>query len=475
MAQAQKIHAQVQKKDLKKLIPRVITSSPKVVGDVVNGLEHLLFGSRERIKFSLNLSNAKKLAAWVKANFPGVKTNFSEISKEGKFYALRLWKESALGAVPFREAPKPKRQGPRTEPGLLEKPVHLTLRGWNVKYQKEEASAFDAVQKRASREFSEWFNSLSEQDKRAFVLFVRSNALSAEQAKRERKGGAVSGRASAQQLRTIMDSYLKENALESEMKDYIARSKSAQEFVGIFLSKNPQLGKFLGANFGDFKEGLFYFFMEHQLTAQQVVEKSSEFLGLMKSIESISKGIIKRRSDTRYGTARGVSDSQVREIVASSFFGQVFYHLDARFMLSIVTLESNFDMSRGDHGVGVTQQITNAANNDLKSPLMRKQMDRLAGIRVERQMVTMSLLGENIFLNMMEGVKTATLKCGAAGIRTSDIGSSSQKQLARAALVASYYNGNLSPHPAHPERTVQEVYREQFALLYKNHRKLFAA
>jgi len=62
-----------------------------------------------------------------------------------------------------------------------------------------------------------------------------------------------------------------------------------------------------------------------------------------------------------------VSDDQIKEIVATSVFTELFYSIPADFITLISAYESNFSMEYWKGGYGTTQQTIKGANTVLQS------------------------------------------------------------------------------------------------------------
>ncbi|MFA5077232.1 MAG: hypothetical protein WC488_02290, partial [Candidatus Micrarchaeia archaeon] len=302
-----------------------------------------------------------------------------------------------------------------------------------------------------------------EGEKRAFLLFLSSRALDCETS----IGLPRSGPQLFELIKTKVADYLETNGTEGIRSAYAELAKHARSQRDAFLSTNRWLSGFFGSDesLADFKTGLFYFFMEHS-SISDVGSQGSAFFSLKKEMEDYAARIIKWKGVNLKSGDAPLNPAQIREITASAFFGQIFYHLDAKAMLVIVRNETEFENKIGVSGVGFTQQTNQAANSDLRGNVERARLARNAGIRIERQVVDMDLLSRNVFLNIMEGVKTFSLKCGIVGIKPSDV---STHNLEASAKVAFHYNGNTAQHPVHP-LSIQQVYENNFKTLYGSRR-----
>jgi hypothetical protein len=378
--------------------------------------------------------------------------------------------DSIASIIPFARIPPAERVHDTPSPQLWPVPGMPNLAPGRMPTGEpnlEEAAVFSALRREAfkSRSFSYRFGQMNDARKRELALFARAEALSDFSRANDPSGSTP--RASAEKLDSILSAYLEKNGVDSVLSAYFQKSSRAEACVRAFIGANPGIAAFLGGQTDDFKSGLKYFFMEHNMTDAELAEKSRAFSGAMFAMKRVSDYLLGMRdSKEKFAPSSRVSDDQVREVCASAYFGKAFYGMDAKFMLSIALIESNLEMVSGVNGTGITQQTGDAANNDLKSENARSLLSASANIGIERQMVDMQLLGENVFLNMMEGVKTASLKCIAAKVPASSL-SSAPASLDATAHVAFLYNGNTSPFPGNPELTYQQVYESRFREVYK--------
>lgn len=416
-----------QKQKLLKSIP--IKSTEKIEGIVRRRLDEFLAGKHDYLVLKLNKANATALGDYLEKNLPGVETS---LYREGEYWAVRA--KRAAGAA---EAPQARKANLVMPPYLAHK------QGWENRYRDTEYVILAELEKThgLNAEFAKWFNALDEIDKRGFLLYVHSEAVSdhigkkAEYANKWDRNPAFLGK--------LASKYLSTHNMKELMKQYGQLSARARSNSYQFLSKNAWLQQDLGENLADFKEGLYYFFMEHKLSPDEVSRKASEFLALKDSIRRTSERTIgEKGKDLRTSPAANVSDSQIREIVSASAFGQVFYSVDSSFTLSIVLRESNFDMRRGGHGLGVTQQTTRGGHFSLVSTFWREKTNKVTGADLEMQLVSMHVLNNNVFSNVMEGVKTVGVKCAERGIDTSQIDAQTEAGIRNARRIAYAYNGS---------------------------------
>ena len=446
-------------------------------------LTSVISGNSERTSLLLNGNNAAALSKSVNELSGG--SLMASTQKEGSLWRIKIWRapESQMPELAIiSPAPRPMHfdnlmKSSKIIPSLasvqpkktavLNSPSYLECIGWELMYQKTEAVVFKELDSVVSARsaFASKFNSLTDEQKREFLLFLRSEALDCNNIVKDMNRFAF-----YRETQKRVKSYLSGADLNSLMARFSKLEEAARKSADIFISKNPWLEKSLGSpEMQDLKAGLVYFFMENPMKKDEVMRKSEAFLELKPEIERMSSRIISRKvNPTRtLSTSANVSDSGIREIVASAFFSQVAYALDSRALLTIITIESNFEQARGGHGIGVTQQTTFAANTALHAKFVRDSLFKLSGITQERQMVSMLLLGQNTFLNVMEGAKTFSLKCGVVKISTGQV-SRERSMLEKSSMVAYHYNGNVAPHPANPEMEVREAYRRRFKSIYSS-------
>ncbi|MDD5337226.1 MAG: hypothetical protein PHS02_01970 [Candidatus ainarchaeum sp.] len=336
------------------------------------------------------------------------------------------------------------------------------------KYLERQYVVFQQLSKvHCTSSFSDWFNSREEAEKRAFLLLLSSRALDCKTSVRLPRSGLEL----LELLRTKTADYLKRNSVDDVRHAYGELAQNAKSKLDAFMDANRWLPGFFGSaeSMADFRTGLFYFFMEHS-SISDIGSQSGAFFSLKSEMEDYARRIIKwKETNLKPGDAP-MNPAQIREITASAFFGQVFYHLDAKAMLVIVRNETEFENKIGVSGVGFTQQTNQAANSDLRGNEERKALTRQTGIKIEQQVVDMDLLSRNVCLNIMEGVKTFSLKCGLVGIKPSDV---SPHNLEKSSEVAFHYNGNKKQHPD-SSLSIREVYMNNFMTLYGS-RRFFSA
>jgi hypothetical protein len=333
---------------------------------------------------------------------------------------------------------------------ILDKPSYLTEMSTDEnRYIGSESSVFDVIDKSSNDNlrFSLWFNDLSEEHKRGFILYVRSSALSSllGDMMSFSEEQWLSGRSG--ETARITKRFMKNNDLSSLKKEYNDIYINAEAQRELFLNVNDWLSDYLGENYEDFKDGLFYFFAEHELDDGGISTKSLQFSNMKKMVMVVSDAIIESRGDnTRISPKLDVSDSQIREIVAASFFTELFYDIPAEFMLLISAYETNFSMEFWHGGSGTTQQTMRAANTVLQSDYWIERAYRSSGIRIRYQMVPISAL-DNVFLCITEAAKTIAIKAAELRIKTRDIRPTKKVEFAGQLLPVTWataykYNGS---------------------------------
>jgi hypothetical protein len=307
---------------------------------------------------------------------------------------------------------------------ILDKPFYLKeSKADQNRHIGSESSVFDVIDKSRSEnlKFSMWFNGLNEEQKRGFILYVRSSALSSLLGNKmsfseEQWLSGRSGETARITRRFMENSDL--ISLKNAYKEIYTNAEAQRE---LFLGVNEWLSYYLGDNYEDFKNGLFYFFSEHILDDEEVSTKSFQYSNMKKIITIVSDAIIENRGEnTRISPKLDVSNSQIREIVAASFFTELFYDIPAEFMLLISAYETNFSMEFWHGGSGTTQQTMRAANTVLQSDYWIERAYRSSGIRIRHQMVPISAL-DNVFLCISEAAKTIAIKAAELRVKTSDI------------------------------------------------------
>ncbi|UCG77673.1 MAG: hypothetical protein JSV21_08845 [Nitrospirota bacterium] len=312
-----------------------------------------------------------------------------------------------------------------------------------------ESAVFDVIDDNGPENlgFSMWFNGLNDEHKRGFILYVRSVALSSllgqKEAFSDKDWTAGRSRATASLTREFMTN----TNIEELRKEYISIIADAEKERAAFLRKNSWLKDYLGENFNDFEEGLLYFFCEHLFSYDEVDANAARFLELRPVIGVVSAAIINDKgANSRISPRADVSDNQIREIVAASFFTELFYGIPTDYMLLISAFETNFAMEFWYGGSGTTQQTLRAANTVLQSDYWIEKVQEASGVRIRHQMVPVNVL-DNVFLCMTEAAKTISIKVAELNIRTSDIKPSKNVMFAGKSLPVTWataykYNGS---------------------------------
>lgn len=353
----------------------------------------------------------------------------------------------------------------------------------NTMYMDTEASVFEAFNAQGVKDlyFPLWFNSLSEEKKRGFILFVRSAALTSLLGDKIGFTDEEWLMAHSNKIAELTETYLHNTDTSDLMDQFTAISDDAADRRDIFMEKNSWLSSYLGENISDFETGLFYFFSEHALMTSDVEEKATQFLSLNKKIQTVSNAIIGSRSlKSRISPRNDVADEQIREIVAASFFMELFYEVPADFMLLITAYETNFSLAFWEGGQGATQQTTRAANTVLHSDFWIEKVQESSGANIQMQMVALSSL-DNVFLGISEAAKTIAIKAAELQIRTKDITPNKMVQIAGQSLPATWatayrYNGSKKHARAYAQ-TVHNYYlkRKYWLQAYdSNDRNLYA-
>lgn len=305
------------------------------------------------------------------------------------------------------------------EKNALAEPAYFS--GGN-RFISQDKAIFSKISEHAYSDgkFQGWFSSISEQEKRGFVLYIGSRAISSHIKNTEEFG---EGHWNAYgNISSLAAEYLGRTPLAELMTDYEEMRRKAQAQREIFLERNRWLSDFLGEKYSDFEEGLLYFLMEHQYTTKEIVKKAESFAKLRKKISLVSHDIIDDRENyTRVSPGSGASDAQVREIVAAAALGQAFYSVNARVSIPIFAWESNFEMKSESKGDGVSQITGRASVMALHSGYWRERVRNYSGAPVRMQLANRNLLNNNVFSNVMEGVKSITLKCAEDGMPTSEL------------------------------------------------------
>jgi len=327
--------------------------------------------------------------------------------------ACLIWLAVAVGLVSFIEAKKE-----------IRTPAYLYGAGVQMPgLIRAESAVFDIIRARGEHDadFAIWFNGLNDTEKRGFILYVRSRALSSVLG--DRVGFSDEHWLVNRPERTadLAAKLIGRTPLRDMAGEYDAIRLQAEEQQEAFLGSNEWLASYLGENYDDFRTGLFYFFAEHVFTDKGIREKASRFSGARGMIRSVSDAIISNRGyNSRISPREDVTDDQIREIVAASFFTELFYGIPADFMLLISAYESNFAMEYWYGGVGTTQQTMRAANTILQSEYWIDRVYEASGVKIRHQLVTVSAL-DNVFLCITEAAKTIAIKAAELKISTHDI------------------------------------------------------
>ena len=115
-------------------------------------------------------------------------------------------------------------------------------------------------------------------------------------------------------------------------------------------------------------------------------------------------------------------------------------------------------------GFGATQQTTRAANTVLQSDYWIDKVYDSAGVKIRLQLVTISTL-DNVFLCIIEGAKTISIKAAELEIRTNEITPKVKvdfegKKLPATWVTAYKYNGSRK-HARTYARNIQRYYRHR--------------
>lgn len=332
----------------------------------------------------------------------------------------------------------------------LEKPGYLSdVNSYQMRHIGSESSVFDVLDKTIKEDlgFSLWFNNLSDELKRGFILYIRSAALSSLLGNKIgfNEEDWTAGRSGETARLTL--AFLERNDIDDIVSGYKDLFRTAEEQRSLFLENNEWLFLYLKENYDDFEKGLFFFFAEHILSDGFVLNKSHQFSSLQKVITAVSEAIISDRGgNSRISPKADVSDSQIREIVAASFLSEIFYGIPADFMLLISAYETNFAMEYWHGGVGTTQQTIRAANTVLQSDFWIDRVYQSSGVKIRYQIVPISAL-DNVFLCITEAAKTIAIKTAELRIKTHQISPLKSVQFAGQSLPITWataykYNGS---------------------------------
>lgn len=309
------------------------------------------------------------------------------------------------------------------------------------------------------------FNRLNDDEKRGFILFVRAKALSSfigdtKRFKREHWTAADNENV----LRLALGYIGSAAHMEASLMEYSSVCRKAEKQREEFFALNGWLNTYLGgAELRDLRTGLLYFLMEHEVDDFEMTRKARLFFNLRDRMADVARGIsLDKANNTRISPKKGISDSQIREIVCAAYVGELFYGIDAKFSLVIFAQESNFDRNeRTDHGEGIGQITALASPLALQSGQQRAEMERYAGARIARKLTSRLTLNDLLSSDVFEAMQTIGLKAADLEAYTSQIGYGKKVMLPDGRKVplewgiAYMYNG--SPH--HARAYANSVYR----------------
>lgn len=392
---------------------------------------------------------------------------FVKPAKQSQFFNVYATRQPDLKIVPKPITNQTSSNSLLKIPAYL---VDMSTKKNNLLY--EESAVYKAIEKELgkSESFSKWFNALSDFDKRAFILYVRSNALT------DNINFKQFYQSPSRFAALKVKNYLHNHKIEDLMNDYTAHVTTARQCIKLFMDKNPGLKEYLGDKFNDFEVGLFYFFMESPFTSKNetnfLSKKASEFFALRSNVEAKTQELIKQRDEKKLDMVKSnVSDASLRETVVMLFFGEVFFGVPADFMGIITQLESRFNATaKGVGSQGLTQITYRSSVSANLASSERSKIENASGLKIQSQFVTMGLVSQYASVNVLEGIKTVILKCGDLKINTRDLALKWDKKADHPAnlkvfnlrgKVAGAYNGNLNIHPnqvKYPGKSIMEVY-----------------
>ncbi len=332
----------------------------------------------------------------------------------------------------------------------LVKPRYLsTVKRSQKRFIATESSVFQVIKDTGGGNsgFVSWFNSMNDIQKRGFILFIRSKALTRVLGNKISFSRNQWQSGESVKISRLTKTYLEEHDLLKAAKEYGPVYRLAEIQRDIFLGENRWLITYLEDNYTDFYDGLFYFFSEHGFAFREVYERSQRFSRYESDIKKASRAVIAYRGkNIRISPKKYVSNGQIREIVAGAFFVESFYEVPADFITLISAYETNFSMEFWRGGQGTTQQTIRAANTVLQSEYWIRKLNEAAGVTIRMQLVPISAL-DNVFLCVSEAAKTISIKAAEIQIKTEDISSRKKVRLAgkprSAAYVTAYkYNGS---------------------------------
>ena len=333
---------------------------------------------------------------------------------------------------------------------ILSKPLFLQkVNRHTQRYIDAESSVFSMIEEacREERDFIKWFNALNDERQKGFILFVRARALSGFLGEMVIFNEEQWLTGISDKIKELTTEYLDKIGIENVRSEFNEICLTAENQRTIFLENNRWLRPFLNGNYSDFETGLFYFFAEHQFNDADILNKSLLFSELKEKLTRITVPIIfDRGKNQRISPKLSVPDDQIKEIVATSVFTELFYSIPADFITLISAYESNFSMEYWKGGYGTTQQTIKGANTVLQSKFWINGVYESSGVKIRMQMVPLSAL-DNVFLCITEAGKTIAVKAAELNIKTSDIGTSRtvlfDGQLMPASWAIAYkYNGS---------------------------------
>lgn len=349
-------------------------------------------------------------------------------------------------ALSMSEASRPRKL---KKSGLV-KPRYLsTVKRSQKRFIATESSVFQVIKDTGDGNtgFVSWFNAMNDIQKRGFILFIRSKALTRVLGNKISFSRNQWGSGESAKISRLTKTYLEEHDLLQAAKEYGPLYRLAEIQRDIFLAENRWLITYLEGNYTDFYDGLFFFFSEHGFAFRKVYERSQRFSLHEADIKKASQAVIAYRGkNIRISPKKYVKNGQIREIVAGAFFAESFYEVPADFITLISAYETNFSMKFWRGGQGTTQQTIRAANTVLQSEYWIRKLNEAAGVTIRMQLVPISAL-DNVFLCVSEAAKTISIKAAEIQIKTEDISSHKKVWLAgksrSAAYVTAYkYNGS---------------------------------
>jgi len=333
---------------------------------------------------------------------------------------------------------------------ILATPVYLKDSGaQTARHMGSEASVFEVFASLGTDDmsFPLWFNSLTEEEKRGYILFVRSEALTASLGNKIGFSDDEWLSTYPERITELTEQYLYNADINDMINRYSTLSSRAKEQRKLFLERNEWLRGSLRDHYSDFEQGLFYFFFEHAISNEEVIQKAEMFRSMNTRVSALSRAIqFSKEKMSRISPKPDVTDEQIAEIVSASYFTELFYGIPADFMLLITAYETNFSPAFWEGGCGTTQQTLRAANTVLHSDYWIKKVQESSGANIQLQIVSLSAL-DNIFLGLTEAAKTIAIKAAELNITTSEIAPDKMVSIAGQTLPATWalayrYNGS---------------------------------